>query len=396
MELENQIKLLAKAHFQQFVEVRRYLHAHPELSFQEHNTSNYIRQQLKKIGINDVKPVAQTGLLASVTGKGEGKAVLLRADIDALPINEKNQVSYSSKNKGVMHACGHDAHVASLLLCVKIIKELEETFVGKIHFLFQPGEELMPGGATLVMKEEAYKNIEGIIHIGQHVRPDMPVGKVGFLPGKFMASMDELFLTVRGKGGHAAMPEKAIDPVLIASHIIVAAQQLVSRMSSPKIPSVLSFGKVIADGAINVLPDEVYIEGTFRTFDESWRKDALQKLKTLVEGMAQAMGGRCEFKINHGYPHLVNDKNLTENLRAAAMVYMGEENMMEIDQWMAAEDFAYYSQNNPACFYMLGVGNEEKGIVSGLHTPTFDLDESAIEVGGGLMASLALSCLSDS
>jgi len=290
-----------------------------------------------------------------------------------------------------MHACGHDAHTASLLLCAKILFELKDDLKDDIILLFQPGEEVMPGGASLVMKEKAYQALGSLPHIGQHVRPDIPVGKIGFRSGKFMASMDELFLTVKGKGGHAAMPENTIDPVLIASHIIVAAQQLVSRRASPKTPSVLSFGKVVADGAINVIPDEVHIEGTFRTLDETWRKEALLKLEKLVTSMADGMGGTCELKINHGYPHLVNDSRLTEKLMENAKSYLGEENVIELDQWMAAEDFAYYSQKNPASFYMLGVGNIGKGITSGLHTPTFNIDESALEIGGGLMAWLAVN-----
>ncbi|SHI69992.1 M20 metallopeptidase family protein [Pseudozobellia thermophila] len=390
MGLKKDIRALAKKHFGECVDVRRHLHENPELSFQEYRTCGYLREQLQKMGLTDIKTVAETGLLATVKGEPGGKPVLLRADIDALPISERNEVAYASKNPGVMHACGHDAHAAMLLLCAKILVQLKDRLKGDVHLLFQPGEEVMPGGATRVLGEEAYQNLGSPIHIGQHVRPDIPVGKVGFRSGKFMASMDELFLTVKGKGGHAAMPENAIDPVLIASHIIVAAQQLVSRMGSPKIPSVLSFGKVLADGAINVLPDEVYIEGTFRTFDENWRKEALAKLETLVKGMAKSMGGSCELKINHGYPHLVNDPQLTADLAKGAEEYIGSAKVIEVDQWMAAEDFAYYSHNGPACFFMLGVGNSEKGIVSGLHTPTFDLDESAIEIGGGLMAWLAL------
>ncbi len=393
--MKKRIAQLAKKYAPDFVEVRRYLHENPELSFQEHATCAFIKKQLQAIGIADIVSVAETGLLATIPGKQNENSVLLRADIDALPIHEKNTLSYTSKNEGVMHACGHDAHMASLLLCAKILFELKDDLKGNVTLLFQPGEEVMPGGASLVMKEKVYQELGSLPHIGQHVRPDIPVGKVGFRSGKFMASMDELFLTVKGKGGHAAMPENAIDPVLIASHIIVAAQQLVSRMASPKTPSVLSFGKVVADGAINVIPDEVHIEGTFRTLDETWRKEALQKLEKLVTSMAEGMGGTCELKINHGYPHLVNDSLLTERLRVNAKCYLGEENVIELDPWMAAEDFAYYSQKNPACFYMLGVGNIEKDITSGLHTPTFDVDESSLEIGGGLMAWLAVSTSKD-
>ncbi len=393
--MKKKIAQLAKKYASDFVAVRRYLHQHPELSFQEQATCTFIKEQLQAIGITDWVSVAGTGLLATIQGKKSKNPVLLRCDIDALPIHEKNNLSYISTNDGVMHACGHDAHTASLLLCAKILFELKDDLENDIILLFQPGEEVMPGGASLVIKEKAYQKLGSLPHIGQHVRPDIPVGKVGFRSGKFMASMDELFLTVKGKGGHAAMPENTIDPVLIASHIIVAAQQLVSRRASPKTPSVLSFGKVQADGAINVIPDEVHIEGTFRTLDETWRKEALLKLEKLVTAMAEGMGGTCDLKINHGYPHLNNDSRLTETLRAQAVSYLGEGNIIDLDPWMAAEDFAYYSQKNPASFYMLGVGNIEKGITSGLHTPTFNIDESALEIGGGLMAWLAVNVYSN-
>lgn len=393
MEVQQKIKNLANEFAPEFVAVRRHLHQNPELSFQEHKTCAYVKGQLESIGITDIVSVAKTGLLVTISGNREGKSILLRADMDALPIHEKNVVSYASENEGVMHACGHDAHTASLLLCAKILYQMKGEFKGTVQLLFQPAEEVMPGGASLVMNEKAYQSLSSLPHIGQHVKPDLPVGKVGFRSGKFMASMDELFLKITGKGGHAAMPENTIDPVLIASHIIIAAQQLVSRMASPKTPSVLSFGKVIADGAINIIPDEVVIEGTFRTLDEAWRKIALMKLEKLVTSIAEGMGGECELKINHGYPHLINDGALTENLKAFAISYMGTENVVDLDQWMAAEDFAYYSQQNPACFYLLGVGNEKEEITSGLHTPTFNINESALEIGGGLMAWMTLKTL---
>lgn len=388
--MKNEIKALAKKYAPHYVEVRRYLHQHPELSFQEFDTQKFIKKALVEIGISEIEVVAKTGLLVTIHGKKEGKTRLLRADIDALPIEELNETSYVSKNKGVMHACGHDAHTASLLLCAKILFELRNEIKGTIKLLFQPGEEVYPGGATLVQKEKAYQDLGNLPHIGQHVMPSIPVGKVGFKEGKFMASMDEIFLTVKGKGGHAAMPETFIDPVLIASHIMVAAQQLVSRMASPKTPSVLSFGKVVANGAINIIPDEVHLEGTFRTLDAEWREEALKKFKKLVSGIAESMGASCEVKINRGYPHLVNDEQLTERLRDNAISYLGSENVVELDPMMVAEDFAYYSHQNPSCFYLLGVGNIEKKITSGLHTSTFDIDEGSLEIGGGLMAYNAL------
>ena len=393
MEIKEKIKQLAKDFSSEFVEVRRDLHQYPELSFNEHQTSKYIRQKLQEIGIERIQTVAETGLLATIHGTEKDKTILLRADMDALPIQEENTVDYVSKNNGVMHACGHDVHMTSLLLTAKILFELKNEFSGTVELLFQPGEEVMPGGATLVMKEAVYKSLGPIPHLGQHVMPNLPAGKVGFRSGLFMASMDEIYISVIGKGGHAAVPEECIDPILIASHIIIAAQQLVSRMASPKTPSVLSFGRIIGNGANNVIPDKVTIEGTFRTYDEVWRTEAIEKLTKLVKSIAEGMGAECIVDIPRGYPHLKNDVALTNAMKQDAILFLGEENVVDLDLWMAAEDFAYYTQNNPACFYLLGVGNTEKGITSGLHTPTFNIDESALETGGGLMAWLALEFL---
>ncbi|MCM4150855.1 amidohydrolase [Arenibacter sp. N53] len=393
MNTIEKIKQLAKTYSSEFIGIRRFLHQHPELSFKEYETCSYVRQQLMAIGIHKIESVAKTGLLATINGTDKGKTILLRADMDALPINEENTVEYASQNKGVMHACGHDVHMTSLLLTAKILFELRNEFSGTIKLLFQPGEELMPGGATLVMKEVAYKTLGSIPHLGQHVMPNLPVGKVGFRPGLFMASMDEIYITVIGKGGHAAVPEECIDPILIASHIIVAAQQVVSRMASPKTPSVLSFGRIIGDGANNVIPDKVTIEGTFRTYDEVWRTEAIEKLTKMVKSIAEGMGAECLVDIPRGYPHLKNDLTLTNSMKQGAISFLGEDNVEDLDLWMAAEDFAYYTQKNQACFYLLGVGNTEIGITSGLHTPTFNIDETALETGGGLMAWLAMESL---
>lgn len=393
MNTIDKIKKLAKIYSSDFIDIRRYLHQHPELSFKEQETCAYVRQQLIVIGIQDIESVAATGLLATINGTAKGKTILLRADMDALPIHEENTVEYTSQNKGVMHACGHDVHMTSLLLTAKILFELRNEFSGTVKLLFQPGEEVMPGGATLVMKEAAYKSLGPIPHLGQHVMPNLPAGKVGFRPGLFMASMDEIYITIIGKGGHAAVPEECIDPILIASHVIVAAQQIVSRMASPKTPSVLSFGRIIGDGANNVIPDKVTIEGTFRTYDEEWRTEAIEKLTKMIKSIAEGMGAECIVDIPRGYPHLNNNMALTHSMKQGAISFLGEDNVVDLDLWMAAEDFAYYTQKNQACFYLLGVGNIEKGITSGLHTPTFNIDESALETGGGLMAWLALESL---
>ncbi len=290
-----------------------------------------------------------------------------------------------------MHACGHDVHTASLLGTARILQQLREEFEGTVKLIFQPGEEKIPGGASLMIREGVLQQPAPQYILGQHVAPSIPVGKIGFREGLYMASADELYVTVKGKGGHGAMPDINIDPVVIASHIIVALQQIVSRHANPKIPSVLSFGKVIANGATNVIPNEVYIEGTFRTLDEEWRASAHQKMKKMAEGMAEAMGGSCEFTIMRGYPFLKNAPELTRRMKAAGIEYMGAENVIDLDVWMAAEDFAYYTQYIDACFYRLGTRNEQRGITSSVHTPTFDVDEQALQIGAGLMSWLALA-----
>ncbi|MBI3234021.1 MAG: amidohydrolase [Bacteroidetes bacterium] len=384
------IKQLSKDILEEHIAIRRHLHAHPELSFQEFETSKYIYQQLQKIGITKIEQKAGTGWVALIEGKNpESKTVALRADIDALPIVEQNNCEYKSTNIGVMHACGHDVHTTCLLGATQILYNTRDQWSGTVKILFQPGEEQLPGGASMLIKEGALQNPTPEYILGQHVMPLIPAGKVGFREGLYMASTDELYITVKGKGGHGAMPHLNIDPVLISAHMIVALQQLVSRMANPIIPTVLSFGKVIANGATNVIPDEVKIEGTFRTLDETWRKKAHIQMKKLAESLVEGMGGTVDFDIQIGYPFLYNDVELTRRKKASAIEYMGAENVIDLDIWMAAEDFSFYSQVMPACFYRLGTRNEEKGITASVHNPKFDIDESAIEVGIGLMAWLA-------
>lgn len=390
--LKDKIKSLAKAYKEEVIANRRHLHANPELSFEEYNTATFVETKLREMGITSIDKKANTGWSALIEGKNPTKRVVaLRADMDALPIIEVNDVSYKSQNPGVMHACGHDAHTASLLGAAKILNELKDQFEGTIKLIFQPGEEVAPGGASLMIADKVLENPRPNGIIGQHVMPFIEVGKVGFRPGIYMASADEIYVTVKGKGGHAAMPETLIDPVLIASHMIVALQQVVSRAASPKIPSVLSFGRVEALGATNVIPNEVKIQGTFRTLDEDWRAKAHEKMLSIAKGIVEGMGGEVDFDIRKGYPFLKNDPELTERSHQAAIAYLGEENVLDLDIWMAAEDFAFYSQEVEGCFYRLGTRNEAKGITSGVHTPTFDIDEDALEVGAGLMAFLAVS-----
>jgi len=391
--LQNEIKQLAKQVHNKVIDTRRHLHKHPELSFKEFETSTFIKNRLDEIGIS-WQARANTGIVAMIKGDQPSEQVVaLRADIDALSIKETNEVEYISANNGIMHACGHDVHTSSLLGTAKILQALKNKFGGTVKLIFQPGEEKLPGGASLMIKEGILENpVPGAI-FGQHVSPIIEAGKIGICKGKFMASMDDIFVTVRGKGGHGAQPYQNVDPVIISAHILTALQQVVSRMANPDIPSVLSFGKVIADGTINIIPDEVYMEGTFRTIDENWRTEAHTRMKKMATGIAESMGATCEFNIVRGYPYLINDEKLTEKVRIFAEEYLGKENVIDTPIWMASEDFASYSQMIDACFYLLGVSNKEKGISSSLHTSTFNIDEEALVLSTGLMAYLAVKQL---
>jgi amidohydrolase len=390
--LKERIKSLAQAYKQEVIDLRRHLHSHPELSFKEYETAAFVAEKLKEIGITEIESKATTGWSALIRGKNpEKKVVALRADMDALPIIEANEVPYKSQNPGVMHACGHDAHTASLLGAAKILNEVRDQFEGTIKLIFQPGEEIIPGGASLMIKDKVLENPRPNSILGQHVMPMIPAGKVGFRSGLYMASTDELYLTIKGKGGHGAMPETFIDPVLISAHLLVALQQIVSRVANPKIPSVLSFGRVEALGATNIIPNEVKIQGTFRTLDEAWRAKAHEKMRQIAEGIVEGMGGQLDFEIRKGYPFLKNEPALTARSVEAARAYLGAENVLDLDIWMAAEDFAFFSQEVDGCFYRLGTRNEARGITSGVHTSTFDIEEEALEIGAGLMAWLAVS-----
>jgi amidohydrolase len=392
MTLIGNIKSLARRNFEDTIRIRRHLHENPELSFCEFETAQFIASELRHIGLDPQEGVGGTGLVAIIEGKNPNKnTIALRADIDALPILEDNNKAYKSKNLGVMHACGHDVHTASLLGAARILFGLREEFEGSIKLIFQPAEEKAPGGASLMIEEGVLENPKVKSIIGQHVAPNIPVGKIGFREGMYMASTDEVYMRVIGKGGHGAAPHQAVDPILVASHIIVALQQIISRNRNPSFPSVLTFGKFMAEGATNVIPNEVYIEGTFRCMDEIWRVEGLEKIQKMAVGMAEAMGAKCEFWIENGYPFLQNDPALTQRMRLAASEYVGQENIVDLDLWMGGEDFAYYSQKVAACFYRLGTRNEEKGIVSGVHTSTFDIDEDALELGSGLMSWLAIN-----
>ena len=394
MEPKERISRLSEKFFSDIREVRRHLHQHPELSFAENQTSDFIALQLEKLGVSYRRGFVKTGIVATLGKSQPGKpCIALRADMDALPIEEKNAVPYRSVNQGVMHACGHDMHMSILLGCICILKEMEEELKGKIYFIFQPGEELLPGGAKLMLEENIFDDAQPMAVLGLHVLPSLESGKTGFRPGIYMASTDELYLTVKGKGGHGAMPQDIVDPVLIASHIVVALQQIISRKANPTMPSVLTIGKFIANGATNVVPDEAKMEGTFRTLDETWRASAHNMMKKMAENLAESMGGSCEFIIKKGYPVLKNDPSLTLKASELAAQYLGRQNVTELDIRMTSEDFAYFSERYPSVFFRLGVKNEDKHITSALHSATFDADENALQTGMGTMAYLAYSIL---
>lgn len=391
--IKQQIQELAKNIFNDVVANRRHLHSHPELSFHEVETSKFVAAKLDELGIEYIK-MADTGLVGLIKGdKPSTNVIALRADMDALPITEANDVPYKSQNNGIMHACGHDVHTSSLLGVAKILTSLKSEFGGTVKLIFQPAEEKLPGGASIMIKEGVLENPKPQAVIGQHVMPLIDAGKVGFRSGQYMASTDELYMTVTGKGGHAAQPQQNIDPVIITAHILTALQQIVSRFSDPKTSCVLSFGKVIANGATNVIPNEVKLEGTFRALDEKWRAEAHEKMIKMATGIAESMGATCEFNIVKGYPFLTNEPKLTASARGFAEDYLGAENVLDLDIWMAGEDFAYYTQVADACFYRLGTRNEARGITSSVHTPTFDIEENALETSVGLMAYIAVKQL---
>jgi amidohydrolase len=393
LDMKEKIQSLAKKHLGAIVEMRRHLHAHPELSYKEFKTADFVQSKLAEHGIVFEHSIAGTGIVAFLEGKNPTKRLIaLRADMDALPITEENDVSYKSQNPGVMHACGHDVHTSSLLGAAIILNELKEEWEGRIQLIFQPAEEVLPGGASLMIKEGIFSKQTPQSIFGQHVFPELPAGKVGFRPGAYMASTDEIYVTVKGKGGHGAKPDRNIDPVLITSHLIVALQQVVSRWANPATPSVLSFGKVIANGATNIIPNEVKLEGTFRTFDETWRKEAHVRMVELATQLVKSMGGEVDFRIEVGYPVLNNNETLTLKSKELAIEYLGKENVEDLGLRMTAEDFAYYSQHMPACFYRLGTASPDDDSKSyAVHNSRFDIDENALEVGMGLMAWLAVS-----
>jgi amidohydrolase len=389
--MQSRIKKLAQQYASEFIDIRRHLHAHPELSYQEFETSKFVQGKLTEFGIPfEVK--ATTGVVGLIKGKNPSSRIIaLRADMDALPIKEENDIPYKSKNEGVMHACGHDVHTACLLGAAKILAELKDEWEGTVKLIFQPGEEKNPGGASLMIKDGVLENPKPQAILALHVNTILEVGQLSFRGGKVMASADEIYITVKGKGGHAASPHLTVDPILISSHLVIALQQLVSRNNNPFNPSVLSITSFNGGNTTNVIPNEVKLMGTFRAMDEEWRFKAHELIRKITTDLVTSMGGTVDLHIDVGYPCVMNNEKVNANARKKAEEYMGAENVSETELRMGAEDFGYYAQQIPACFYRLGTMNKAKGITAGVHTPVFNIDESAIETGMGMMAWLGSS-----
>ena len=387
----SKIKELAKKYAAEFIEVRHHLHANPELSYKEFETSKFVQSKLKELGIPfEVK--ATTGVVGLIKGKNPDKRIIaLRADMDALPIKEENDIPYKSKNEGVMNACGHDVHTACLLGAAKILSELKDEWEGTVKLVFQPGEEKNPGGASLMIKDGVLENPKPQAILALHVNTILEIGQLSFRSGKVMASADELYFTVKGKGGHAASPHLVVDPILISSHLIIALQQLISRNNNPFNPSVLSITSFNGGNTTNVVPNEVKLMGTFRAMDEEWRFKAHELIQKISADLVHSMGGELDLHIDVGYPCVLNNEKITTDAMNKAKEYMGAENVSETELRMGAEDFGYYAQQIPACFYRLGTMNKAKGITAGVHTPVFNIDENAIEIGIGMMAWLGSS-----
>ncbi len=389
------VKKLSAEHSAQIIDIRRKIHQNPELGFEEEETSALVQQTLSAAGIEFEPNFPKTGIVGTIKGNNPGseKVVALRADMDALPIHETNNVPYKSKKPGVMHACGHDVHTSSLLGSATVLKQLQNEFSGTIKLIFQPSEERLPSGAHEMLKAGLFEKHKPDVIFGQHVHPPLATGKLGFRGGQYMASADEIHMTVKGKGGHAGTPHLTTDPVVISAQIIIALQQLISRRRDPFQPAVLSFGRVIAEGATNIIPDKVSLQGTLRAMNEEWRWETHKRIKELAEGVARGMGAECDVDVRPGLPSLFNNEALTQQAWDFGKEYIGEDFAVETQVRMTAEDFAWFSHEVPACFYRLGVSNEAKGITSPVHTPTFNIDEDALELGMGFMAYLAIRSL---
>lgn len=391
----HEIKEKCRQYLPDLMAIRHHIHQHPELSFQERETSLFIQSKLTEWGISFQSGLGAlnageqgTGIVATIQGVDpDSRFIALRADMDALPIQEKNQTDYASRHAGVMHACGHDVHTTCLLGAARILQETRERWQGSVRLIFQPGEEKHPGGASLMIRDGVLENPKPQAIYALHVYPHLPYGCVGYRSGQYMASADEIYITVKGKGGHAALPHQTVDPIVIASQLILSLQQIISRNKNPLYPSVLSFGKIQGGVAGNVIPDEVRIEGTLRCMDETWRAEAQERIKNHSIDLCRALGGDAVVEIPQGYPSLFNDPKETEKVKKVASNVVGEENVRELDLRMAAEDFSFYSQQIPSSFFRIGTSYQGK-FTKPVHNAEFDIHDEAIGIGVAMFCAM--------
>ena len=390
----DRIKQLAHQYREEAIGWRRHLHRHPELSQQEFGTMAFVADKLREMGLEPHTAIGKTGVMAMIRGgkNPDGYCVGLRADYDALPLTECTGLPFASENPGVMHACGHDMHTSSLLCAAKILCNIREELNGSIMLIFEPSEEMYPGGARMMMDDGLFNEVTPNEMYSFHCLPEMDFGRIGMKKGRYMASTDELYWTIKGKGGHGATPHMSVDPILIASHIVVALQQIVSRNAAPMMPTVLSFGKFIGEGRTNIIPDEVKMEGIIRTFDPQWRLDCHEKIRKISCGIAESMGGECDLFIDYGYPPVINDDDCTQQVHDNGVAFLGEENVEWLDLRMTAEDFAFFAQKTPACYYRIGIHIPDTPY-SNLHRPDLMVDERSIELAGGFVAYNAFQAL---
>lgn len=388
------IKAKAETYYPDVQEIRHHIHSHPELSFKEYNTSAYVAAKLTEFGITNFRSIAGTGIVALIEGKNpEKRCIALRSDLDALPIKEENTTSYCSQNDGVMHACGHDVHTSCLLGAARILNDLRHEWEGTVKLIFQPGEEKHPGGASIMIAEGVLENPKPDAIFALHVYPHLPTGTTGFRAGQYMASADEVYITIEGKGGHAALPHQTIDPIAISALVITGLQQVIARKCNPLVPSVLTFGSINGGFATNVIPDKVEILGTFRAMDEKWRYEAHKWIKDYTEQTCAAYGAKATVEIPIGYPMLFNDPALTRMATQWAEDYVGADNVHELDMRMAAEDFSFYTLHVPGCFFRIGTNKDDKEFLAPVHNARFDINEESMKTGMGMMAWCAVQAL---
>jgi amidohydrolase len=391
-DLKTQIQTLSEKIYPKIKSYREHLHQHPELSYEEFATMAFVAEKLKELGIPFQKGIAETGIVALIRGDHHTQdehCLGLRADMDALPIQEENDVTYRSKTDGIMHACGHDVHTSILLGVAEILQTFRNNLTQPVKLIFQPGEEKNPGGASLMIQEGVLENPSVDRMVALHVFPEMETGKVGFKEGIYMASCDEIYITINGKGGHGALPHNCIDPIMIGANLLVQLQQIVSRKCDPKTPCVLSFGHFEALGATNVIPSKASLKGTFRTMDEKWRAEALELIQYQTKIIVEAHGGKVDIEISHGYPYLENDPEFTRVVKNKAIEIVGSANVEELPIRLTAEDFSFYSHKVPVCFFRLGVADSTKPVNYGVHHPQFDIDPNSLLTGMQVLSSIA-------